>query len=197
MLEQKNIEQILNDFLNELYANNGRKIKRICNQNIRKFSFLSQKDYDDFYSAVNEACAIAITTYQKQEGCLEGYIYRTIKFAIINELRRKNRQKRQADVQSISFDMPVGENENTTLEDFIASDFDIEKEIFPEEDDVMSHKIQQYLQGLSRRQKKIVEGLVASCNAVEIQTELHITKKDYNKELHIIRSYEKIKILFE
>ena len=46
----------LEETINDLYQNNGRKIHQMCDKRLRRFGGLAQKDYDDFYSAANEAC---------------------------------------------------------------------------------------------------------------------------------------------
>ena len=107
----KQLEEIIND----LYQNNGRKIHQICDKRLRRFGGLAQKDYDDFYSVVNEACTMAMRTYEENKGSFEGYLYRTIQFTIIDEIQRRNRYKRRAERLCILIDMPVGEDESCTL----------------------------------------------------------------------------------
>lgn len=107
----KQLEKIIND----LYQNNGRKIHQICDKRLRRFGGLAQKDYDDFYSVVNEACTMAMRTYEENKGSFEGYLYRTIQFTIIDEIQRRNRYKRRAERLCILIDMPVGEDESCTL----------------------------------------------------------------------------------
>ena len=46
----------LEETINDLYQNNGRKIHQMCDKRLRRFGGLEQQDYDDFYSAANEAC---------------------------------------------------------------------------------------------------------------------------------------------
>ena len=96
---------------------------------------------------------------------------------------------------SISIDTPVGEDKSLTLGDTIADDFDVEKEVFGEENDESS-KIEKYLDSLTKRQRKVVELLAASYSAGEIQDILHITQKEYVDALLGIHSYENISLLF-
>ena len=77
----------------------------------------------------------------------------------------------------------------------IADDFDVEKEVFGEENDESS-KIEKYLDSLTKRQRKVVELLAASYSAGEIQDILHITQKEYVDALLGIHSYENISLLF-
>ena len=185
----------LEETINNMYQNNGRKIHQMCNKRLRRFGGLAQKDYDDFYSAANEACTMAMGTYEENKGSFEGYLYRTIQFAIIEEIQKRNRYKRKTERLCISIDIPVGEDESCTLGDLLIDSFDMEKAVFGEEIEEGS-KIERYLSRLSRCQRKIVELLAASYEAAEIQKTLHITQKEYIDAMTTIRSYENIKILF-
>ena len=189
--KMKQLEEIIND----LYQNNGRKIHQMCNKRLHKFGGLAQKDYDDFYSAANEACTLAMGTYEENKGSFEGYLYRTIQFAIIDEIQKRNRYKRRAERLCISIDMPVGEDESCTLGGLLTDSFDMEKAVFGEEIEE-NPKIERYLNRLSKCQRKIVELLAASYGAAEIQEVLHITQREYADAMTTIRSYENIKILF-
>lgn len=187
----KQLEEIIND----LYQNNSKKIHQMCNKRLHKFGGLAQKDYDDFYSVVNEACTLAISTYEENRGSFEGYLYRTIQFAMIDEIQKRNCYKRRAERLCISIDMPVGEDESCTLGDLLKDSFDMEKAVFGEEIEE-NPKIERYLNRLSKCQRKIVELLAASYETAEIQEILHITQKEYADAMTNIRSYENIKILF-
>lgn len=187
----KQLEEIIND----LYQNNGKKIHQMCNKKLLKFGGLAQKDYDDFYSAVNEACTLAMGTYEESKGSFEGYLCRTIQFTMINEIQKRNCYKRRAERLCISLDMPVGEDERCTLGDLLIDSFDMEQVVFGEEIEE-NPKIERYLSRLSKCQRKIVKLLAASYEAAEIQEILHITQKEYADAMTTIRSYENIKILF-
>ena len=47
---------------------------------------------------------------------------------IKTEITRRNREKRKVDRMSISIDTLIGDDENSTIGDMIADDFNIEKE---------------------------------------------------------------------
>lgn len=189
--KMKQLEEIIND----LYQNNGRKIHQMCNKRLLKFGGLTQKDYDDFYSAANEACTLAMGTYEESKGSFEGYLCRTIQFTMIDEIQKRNCYKRRAERLCISLDMPVREDERCTLGDLLIDSFDMEQAVFGEEIEE-NPKIERYLNRLSKCQRKIVELLAASYEAAEIQEVLHITQKEYANAMTAIRSYENIKILF-
>lgn len=81
----------LEEAINDLYQNNSRKIHQMCNKRLRRFGGLEQKDYDDFYSAANEACIYGFREYK--EGIIilaevKGY-YDGVKI-VVDEEERKN-----------------------------------------------------------------------------------------------------------
>ena len=89
--------------LEKYYANNGKRIKHIVNQILKQFGGISQKDLDDFYSVANETFVIALKTWDKEKD-FDAFVYTCIKRKILTEITRRNRQKRQADVNTVSLD---------------------------------------------------------------------------------------------
>ncbi len=76
----------LEETINDLYQNNGRKIHQMCDKRLRRFGGLAQKDYDDFYSATNEACIYGFREYK--EGIIilaSGYSNRIFDLSISTE----------------------------------------------------------------------------------------------------------------
>lgn len=184
------MEQILNTY----YADNAKKLHKVVDKILLKFGGLSDKDLDDFYSLANEVFVNVIKRYDGEQS-FDGFLYSCLSNKIMSEITRRNREKRKADRMSISIDTPVGEDKSLTLGDTIADDFDVEKEVFGEENDESS-KIEKYLDSLTKRQRKVVELLAASYSAGEIQDILHITQKEYVDALLGIHSYENISLLF-
>ena len=151
-------------------------------------------DKNDFYSLANEVFMYTVRDYEPSKS-FDGFLYSCLYKKFCSEMTRRRREKRKADRMSISIDTPVGEDKSLTLGDTIADDFDVEKEVFGEENDESS-KIEKYLDSLTKRQRKVVELLAASYSAGEIQDILHITQKEYVDALLGIHSYENISLLF-
>ena len=82
-----------------------------------------------------------------------------------------------------------------TIKDVIASDFNMEKEVVGEENDRMV-RLEQYLDRLSRRQRRILLLLADSYGEGEIKNMLQISQKEYADAMDGIQSYENISILF-
>lgn len=184
------MEQILNTY----YANGAQKLHGIVNKILLKFGGLSDKDMDDFYSLANEVFTEALKRYDNEQS-FDGYLYSCLSNKIKTEMTRRNRYKRKMDRMTVSIDMPLDDEENITLADLIADDFDMEKEILGE-DNIESSKIEKYFGRLSRKQKRVAELLAASYSAGEIQKILHMTQKEYSDAIQGIYAFENISILF-
>ena len=79
----------------------------------------------------------------------------------------------------------------------MASDFDTFEEVVRrQEKDQFQDKVQKYISRLSKQQIRILNMLMDGYKPNEIQQALNISSKEYVKELHIMRSYENVKVLF-
>ena len=183
-------DQILNTY----YANNARKLHRTVDRILAKFGGLSNKDRDDFYSLANEVFVDAMGRYDGTQP-FDGFLYVCLVNKIKSEITRRNREKRKADRIAVSLDAPVGDEDGCTLAELIADSYDLESEIF-EKADAMAHKLEKYLELLSKRQKEVLMLLSYCYQACEIQRLLHMTQREYTDAVEGIRSYEKIRILF-
>lgn len=184
----------MEEILITYYSNNAKKLHKTVDRILLKFGGLSESDTDDFYSLANEVFVDVMRRYDGSQS-FDGFLYSCLLNKIKSEMTKRNREKRKADRMSISIDTPIGNDETLTLGDIIADDFDVEKEIFGEEN-YKSSKIEKYLASLTKRQQKVVELLAASYSAGEIQDILHITQKEYTDTLVGINSYNNISLLF-
>lgn len=181
----------MENILNTYYADNAKKLRKAVDKILLKFGGISDKD--DFYSLANEVFADVMKKYDASQS-FDICLYSCLSNKIKTEMTRRNREKRKADIMSVSIDTPVGDNEDYVLGDIIAGDFNIEKEIFGEET-LKSLKLEKYLNKLSKCQRKILELSAASYDAGEIQKMLNITQKEYTDNMMAVHSYENIKIL--
>lgn len=181
----------MENILNTYYADNAKKLRKAVDKILLKFGGISDKD--DFYSLANEVFVDVMKKYDASQS-FDIFLYSCLSNKIKTEMTRRNREKRKADIMSVSIDTPVGDNEDYVLGDIIAGDFNIEKEIFGEET-LKSLKLEKYLNKLSKCQRKILELSAASYDAGEIQKMLDITQKEYTDNMMAVHSYENIKIL--
>lgn len=97
---------------------------------------------------------------------------------------------------SVSIDMPVGDDENSTLGDIIADKYNMETDFFGEREDIYSKKMLSYLGRLSNIQKEVLRLTIAGYLPKEIKQELHLNEKQYADCNAAIHSYRNISVLF-
>lgn len=181
--------------LEEYYRNNGKKLHSMVDKILRKFCGIYLKDYDDFYSLSNEVFVEVLNRYDGIRD-FDGFLYACLLKKVKTEITRRNRIKRKTDINAISIDTPVGEDEASTIGDILASDFDINSEISEEIGISCDEKVEEYLNSISRIQRDIVEMRMKGYEPFEIRDSLEITQKQYNSHMSNLKSYENKKVLF-
>lgn len=182
--------------LNEYYEKDAKKLRKEVDKILLKFGGIYQKDYDDFYSLANEVFVDVLDRYDESKD-FEGFLYSCLLNKIKTEITARNREKRKIDRLSISLNTPIVEEGEVILADVIEGDFDMEKEIFEEnEEERYSARMALYLSKLSKMQREILRFHVAGYSPQEIQKELHISKKKYSDCKSAIYAYRNISILF-
>ena len=159
---------------------------------------LSNADYDDFYSVANLVLWQAYNSYDPKMGVkFEGFLHSCLSKKFKTELEYRHRQKRVLNQFAVSLDAASENDEDYCLLDCVASDFDTFEEVVRrQEKDQFQDKVQKYISRLSKQQIRILNMLMDGYKPNEIQQTLKISSKEYVKELHIMRSYENVKILF-
>lgn len=185
------MEQILIAY----YSDNARKLHKLVNKILLKFGGLSDKDLDDFYSLANEVFVDVMRRYDGSQP-FDVFLYSCLSNKIKTEMTRRNREKRKADIMSVSIDTPIGDDENSTIGDLIVDDFTIEKEVFEKNKRGEWRKeVYEYLSSLSPLQRKIAFLLSDNNTPDEICKELHITIKHFENSMKRILADERIKPL--
>lgn len=184
------------DILDVYYADNAKKLHKTVDRILCKFGGLSDKDRDDFYSLANEVFVDVMKRYDSSQS-FDGFLYSCLANKIKSEITRLNRQKRKADRMSISLDSMNDDNEECSLLDFIASDFDtFDEAVKGQEYGQYQNKVQIYISKLSNRQVIILNLLVDGYKPNEIRDMLGISSREYADDMGIMKSYENVKILF-
>lgn len=185
------MEQILIAY----YENNAKKLHKLVDKILSKFGGLSNKDLDDFYSLANEVFVDVMRRYDGSQ-TFDVFLYSCLLNKIKSEMTRRNREKRKADILSISIDTPIGDDDNTTVGDLIADDVTIERELFGQKEEGYSRKMLLYLNRLSALQKEVLRLNIAGYLPNEIREELQISEKQYTDCFSAIHSYRNVSILF-
>ena len=176
-----------------------RLLKKISNSIFRRFNEpLAGADCDDFYSIANETLWKAYNAYNPDMGIsFDGFLRSCLEKKFKSELTRRHRQKRIIDRFAVSLDAVDGDGDDCCLLDFIPSDFDTFEEAVKKADGGQYRdKIRQYISRLSNQQVNILNLMIDGYRPYEIRQILEISEKDYSDDMQIMRSYEKIKILF-
>lgn len=192
----KEISAALQPYINTYYADNAKKLHKVVDKILNRFGGLSNKDRDDFYSLANEVFVKAMIKYDNMQS-FDGFLYSCLSNKIMSEITRRNREKRKADMLSISLDSVNDNEEERSLLDLIASDFDTFEEVTKTQGNGQyQDKIQVYISKLSNLQINILNLLIDGYKPGEIRQVLEISSKEFVDNMQIMRSYEKVKILF-
>lgn len=184
------MEQILNSY----YKNGAKKLHSLVDMILFKLHFVDV-DNEDFYSLANEIFVDVIKRYDGEQN-FEGFLYSCLLNRFKTEMTRRNRQKRQADKMAISIDIPIGDNENSTIGDMIADKSTIEKDLFEKGEEGYSKKMLLYLSKLSEDQKEILRLTITGYLPNEIRKELQMSEKQYCDNYAAIHSYRNVSVLF-
>lgn len=187
---------VLHPYMDTYYADNAKKLHRTVDKILFRFGGLSDKDLDDFYSLANEVFVDVMRRYDESQS-FDGFLYSCLANKIKTEMTRRNREKRKADRMCTSLDAAIDNDEECSLLDFLASDFDTFEEVIKtQECGQYQDKIQMYISRLSNRQVSILNLLIDGFKPNEIREMLEISPREYADDMLIMRCYENVKILF-
>ncbi len=182
-------EKIVNMF----FENDEEMLKNMVDKILYKLGFDVEKS--DFYSLGSEIFLDVLCRYNEIQD-FNGFLYSCLTNKFKTEMTRRNRIKRQADRNSISIDTPIGEDEESTIGNMIASKYTVEKELFEENEEGYSNKMKNYLNKLSTLQREVLRLISIGFSPCEILEELHINQKMYEDCYNAIHSYRNISLLF-
>lgn len=185
----------MNQILVQYYNNNAKKLRKLVDGILARFSGWSNKDVDDFYSLANEVFVEVMRKHDDSQS-FEVFLYSCLSNRIKTEITKRNREKRKADKLSISLDTPLSNEEDITIADVIADDFDMEKEVIGKEQEMGSFKIAKYMDRLSQLQKSVLKLVVEGYLPEEIREKLQINKAQYADCYEAIHSYRNVCVLF-
>lgn len=182
------------DLVDTYFENNGKVLYALIDKILFKLKFDVEKS--DFYSLGSEIFLDALCRYDETQD-FNGFLYSCLMNKFKTEMTRRNRQKRQGDVNAISIDAPIGnEGSISTLGDMIASNINIEKEILGDNADIiMDEKIERYLNSLTKIQRKIIEMKMENIEVQNIKEELCLTDSQYSSHMQEAIQYEHIRLL--
>lgn len=213
------MEQLLNSY----YDNNAKKLHDVIDKIFnRHYGGTVGKDMEEFYGIGTDVLTDiwnkernGKSTYDSEKGDFDGYVYRAISMAIIDEFKRQNRDKRatkvflldgngekifdektgkpiKISVPDVRLDAPISNDTHTTNGDLIQSNFDINNEI---EKEFKDEKIEKFFNNLSKTQRQIAEMIIEGFSAFNIKQKLKLSDKKYTDNVNAMRSFKNISIL--
>lgn len=185
------MEQILQTY----YEGNAKKLRTKVDKILSQFGGICDKDKDDFYSLANEVFIDVLKRYDKNMN-FDSFLYACLSNKIKTEMTKRNRIKRTLDRMSVSIDETLGEDDDTTISDFVASNYNLE-EVVEQKNGIYSDKITKYLNSLSELQKRILQMIADGYTKEEIISELKISEQIYQLNLNDLKSYSKTKVLMQ
>ena len=184
----------MEEILAVYYADNAKKLHGTVDKILLKFGGLSDKDRDDFYSLANEVFVDAMRRCDDLQA-FDVFLYSCLSNKIKTEITKINCEKRRADRLSVSIDIPVGDDEDSTLGDLIADSFDMETAVFEKMGEGYSKRTMLYLNRLSNLQREVLKLMIDGYPSDEIRETLHINKKQYADCNAAIHSYRNVSVL--
>lgn len=190
----------------QYYANNAEKLHKVVDRILKGFGGLSPKDTDDFYSLANEVFWIAVNDFN-DKGDFNGFLYSRLARKIMSMITMRNCKKR-ADIevvvndngveevryhQPLSLDAPIDSESGhnvLTLGDVTESDFNLENAMSENIGLRFSEDVNVYLKMLPIKTRKVallISDGYAPCDIIE---KIHITEKEYQIHVSIMRTYE-------
>lgn len=202
------MEQILLQY----YKDNANKLHKMVDKILKRLHFKGV-DNTDFYSLANEVFANAMRNYDHSQS-FDGFLYSCLYKKFCTEMTSRTRDKRCVKIKikeknqngkelikikivsDIYLDAPINDDRNSTIGDFIADDFTVEKELFEKEErEEWREEIKEFFNSLSPLQRKIAFLLSYDNTPDEICEELDISIKHFENSMKRILADEKIRTL--
>lgn len=181
--------------MNSYYANGAEKLHRTVRRILNnRCGDVDGKDVDEFYSVANDVFTNIVlrNSYDPSKGDFEGFLYRALDMAIIDELKYQNRDKRRNKVEvlidgerrriavpDVCLDMPVDEGDGLTIGDTLQSDFDMESALYARMGEPYDERTEQFLNSLSKVERRLLELKAEGRTVSEIKRLLGLSNKAY------------------
>lgn len=211
------MEQILNLY----YKNNAKKLHSVVNKIFdKKYGGIKKRDMDEFYSVANDVFADIIKhdRYDSSKGDFDGFLYKALSLAIVDEFKKQNREKRKTkinlldengnkvldkdgkaikiSVPDVYLDAPIKEDSGMTHGDMVQSDFNLDNMLL-QKGIYQDEKIDVYLKSLPKLTRQIIQMKMNDFPVSEIKNKLGITEKEYSNCMKAARMNENISLFMK
>ena len=216
-----NFNPCYENIINSYYENNAKKLNTLVNKIFfEKYGGIANKDIDEFYGIATDVFIDICKhdRYDEKKGDFEGFLYNSLKFGIIDEIKKRQRDKRcykvdeldengnkildengkikRKIIQDVSLDAPIQDSDNLTYKDTIQADFNIDVHV-ERISDSYSDKVEEYLNLLTVGQQKIAKLIMKGYQKKDIKELLGISEKEYQNNWKSMTAYCKKRILYE
>ena len=206
--------------LESYYKDNAKKLHMVINKIFdRHYGGIVGKDMEEFYG-IGTDVLIDIwvkfkqgkSTYDSSKGDFDGYVYKALSMAIIDEFKKRNRDKRSSkiylldkngdkildektgkpikiSIQDVYLDAPVREGESITYGDTIQSNFSMDEILF---EDFHDENVEKFLCGLPKTSRQIIEMKMKDIPVSAIKAKLNINDKDYTNYMSYAKMNENL-----
>lgn len=172
--------------------NENKELKKIVNPILMKnFSWIPQKDFDDFYSIASQVvwdCEQKFDGKKVKTKKFKSFVSACIHNKIKTHITYMNRDKRIAKdengnpLHNSSLDAPIDDESNSTLGDYLSNDYNIEDDVMGDSDD----SVESCLNCLPVAQRKIIELKMEGIPVENIKQELNLSSSEYENHMKSI-----------
>lgn len=177
---------LVNKVVNHYCGNGMANLKPFCQPLIKKFGGICDADYDDFYSAANETVWSAMRRYDcTKNDNVEAYLRGAILNKFKDIMSKKNRDRRIPSSLIVSMEITIDEESTITIGETLRSDKMVDDEI----DELNGNEsIIEFLNGLSKKQRAIVQLIMDGYKKESIVEILHIKPERYDTCMAMLRN---------
>ena len=172
--------------------NENKELKKIVNPILMKnFSWIPQKDFDDFYSIASQVvwdCEQKFDGKKIKTKKFKSFVSACIHNKIKTHITYMNRDKRIAKdengnpLHNSSLDAPIDDESNSTLGDYLSNDYNVEDDVIGDSDD----SVESCLNCLPVTQRKIIELKMEGIPVENIKQELNLSSSEYENHMKAI-----------
>lgn len=154
----------------DYYFENNRLKNMVDHIIKKKFGWLPQKDYDDFYSMAGQTLWYCEEHFDKnKQGDFYKYLTDSLYRKAKTQITWNNRKKRRGDVPDVSIYTLIDNENDITIGDTLAQ----------KEDNDIDVLVERYLDSLTKKQRQVAELMMQGCSDKDIKSMLGISNEQY------------------
>ena len=153
---------------------------------LKKFGWLPQKDYDDFYSIAGQVIWDCERRFDDCKGAsFETFLIGCLGRKFKTRITYMNREKRNNGIPDLSMEKMIDDESDTTISDMIA--------VKPVQD--IHFLAQRYIDSLPKMQRRVAELIIEGYDNKSIKNILGLSDKRFKMIIQRMRAKEKIEPL--